>query len=364
MDENRENSVIEMEERGWYSTATEAADVCPANEPAAVDCIAARRSFSTAGWGVFTFLAVSSVLQILFSALGVVLDVDYEAQPWLFWVFSFAPIYAVGVPLGLLVLRKVPKTPCVTEKMGAGKLIVAAFICFFLMYCGNFLGLGVTSAVQGIFRIEPVNAVQELVFTEQLLPKILVMVIIGPFFEELIFRKALISRLRVYGERLAVITSAVLFALFHGNLSQMFYAFLVGLVFGYIYLRSGKLRNSLILHMIVNFMGSIVAPFMLGLVDESALKGLSAASAAMDPAAMAELITPGMIAFVLYALLLVGLFITGLVLFCVKVGKLRFYAVEKQLPKGKRFSTIYLNAGMLLLILACLALVVLTFIAV
>ena len=363
MEENKDNSVIETGESGWYPAAvTAAADVCPTNETAEVDCIAARRSFSTAGWGVFVFLAVSSALQILLSAIGGVLDVDYEAQPWLFWMFNFAPIYVIGAPLCLLILRKVPKTPCVTEKMGAGKLIVAAFICFFLMYSGSFLGLGITSAVQGVFGIEPVNVVQELVFTEQLLPKILVIVIIGPFFEELIFRKALISRLRVYGERLAVITSAVIFALFHGNLSQMFYAFLLGLVFGYIYLRSGKLRNSLILHMIVNFSGSIVAPYMLGLVDESAMEGLRTASAAMDPAAMAELITPGMIAFALLSLLLAGLFITGLVLFCVNVGKLRFYAVEKPLPKGKRFSTVYLNVGMLLLILACLALVVLTFV--
>ena len=328
----------------------------------AADRTDARRSFSRAGWGIFAFLAVSSALQLLLGALSEVLGMDYAEQPWLFWVFNFLPIYAVGVPVCLLILRKAPETPCVTEKFGAGRLIVAAIICMFLMYAGNLIGMGVTAVLQWILGITPVNAVAELAFTEQLLPKILVMVIIAPFFEELVFRKALISRLRVYGERLAVITSAVLFALFHGNLSQMFYAFLLGLVFGYVYLRSGKLRHSLILHMFVNFMGSVLAPYMVSLVGQANLEEFSSMSAAMDPAALVELITPGMIAFFAYIMLILALSLAGLVLFCVKVGRVRFYAAEKQLPREKLFGTVYLNVGMLLLILGFLALVVLTFV--
>jgi len=57
--------------------------------------------------------------------------------------------------------------------------------------------------------------------------------------EEFVFRRCVINHLKPYGEKAALITSAFLFALFHGSINQIFYAFGLGLVFGYLYL-SGK----------------------------------------------------------------------------------------------------------------------------
>lgn len=58
--------------------------------------------------------------------------------------------------------------------------------------------------------------------------------ILAPMGEELLFRGVILRSLRPYGKRFAVLASAFLFGLFHGNLLQTPYAFLMGLVLGYV----------------------------------------------------------------------------------------------------------------------------------
>ena len=49
-------------------------------------------------------------------------------------------------------------------------------------------------------------------------------VVLAPVMEELIFRKVLIDRTIVYGDKAAVVLSGLLFGVFHGNFHQFFYA--------------------------------------------------------------------------------------------------------------------------------------------
>lgn len=58
--------------------------------------------------------------------------------------------------------------------------------------------------------------------------------ILAPVWEEILFRGYVLRSLRPYGKRFAVLTSALLFGLFHGNLLQTPYAVLMGLILGYL----------------------------------------------------------------------------------------------------------------------------------
>ena len=58
--------------------------------------------------------------------------------------------------------------------------------------------------------------------------------LLAPFFEEILFRGLVLRTLRPFGKRFAIFGSALLFGLFHGNLLQTPYAFLMGLVLGYV----------------------------------------------------------------------------------------------------------------------------------
>lgn len=75
--------------------------------------------------------------------------------------------------------------------------------------------------------------------------------IIGPISEELIFRGFVLRNLEKYGKNLAIIVSAVMFGAFHGNFIQGIFAFVVGIVLGYVTLRY-SIKWAMVLHVINN----------------------------------------------------------------------------------------------------------------
>ena len=75
--------------------------------------------------------------------------------------------------------------------------------------------------------------------------------ILAPVWEELLFRGYVLRSLRPYGRRFAILCSAILFGLFHGNLLQTPYAVLMGLLLAYVTLEY-SLGWSVLLHMFNN----------------------------------------------------------------------------------------------------------------
>ena len=73
-------------------------------------------------------------------------------------------------------------------------------------------------------------------------------VVLAPVIEEILFRGYLLGGLRRYGNRFAVIASASLFALMHGNLSQFLSALCIGLLLGYARVRYGSLLVCMFAH--------------------------------------------------------------------------------------------------------------------
>lgn len=73
----------------------------------------------------------------------------------------------------------------------------------------------------------------------------------APIVEELVFRGLIMRGLQPYGRRFAVFASALLFGIFHGNLVQSPYAFVVGLVLGYTAMEYSILW-AMVLHMLNN----------------------------------------------------------------------------------------------------------------
>lgn len=70
--------------------------------------------------------------------------------------------------------------------------------------------------------------------------------------EELLFRFVPLSLIAPYSKKVAVLVSALLFALVHLNLFQLPYAFLAGLVFAALDLMCGSIFPSLVIHFVNN----------------------------------------------------------------------------------------------------------------
>lgn len=77
--------------------------------------------------------------------------------------------------------------------------------------------------------------------------------VFGPVLEELLFRGAITRELlKRYKPHKAIFLSALIFGLFHINPAQVVNAFLVGLVFAWIYYKSGSLVPCILLHVLNN----------------------------------------------------------------------------------------------------------------
>ena len=82
--------------------------------------------------------------------------------------------------------------------------------------------------------------------------------VVAPVFEEYIYRHLLLRPLKIIGDTPAIILSALIFGLVHGNFDQFAYAFLSGIILGLIAVRYDSIIPSIILHLINNFFVSIV----------------------------------------------------------------------------------------------------------
>jgi len=79
--------------------------------------------------------------------------------------------------------------------------------------------------------------------------------LIAPIVEELIFRGFIFYRLKnAFSIWSAIIIQAIFFAVFHGNIIQMSYAFFIGIILGILVYKSNSLYPAIILHILNNTM--------------------------------------------------------------------------------------------------------------
>jgi membrane protease YdiL (CAAX protease family) len=83
------------------------------------------------------------------------------------------------------------------------------------------------------------------------------MALVPAIFEELLFRKAILNSSKRYGNCFAVVFSALLFGLYHMNLNQGIFAFLVGIIFGIIAVKTNSIKYTGILHFLNNLYACI-----------------------------------------------------------------------------------------------------------
>ena len=151
--------------------------------------------------------------------------------------------------------------------------------------------------------------------------------IVYPKDEEIIFRHIILRRLLPFGEGFAVGICSLLFGLYHGNLAQFIYAFAVGWIFCIVALRTGKLIHTVLLHIAMNFLGSIPASLLLPYAE----KYLSGAEIEMTPEAV--LATLAVLGYTAVLLLLVAV---GVGLFLWRRRALLPRRGEVCIPRGER----------------------------
>ncbi len=265
-------------------------------------------------------------------------------------LFNSVPQYLIAFPVLFLMVRGMKTKYREQTKITASEFFSLFLISQVAMFAGNIIGEmfnGFFAAFKGSEVIDPVT---ELVSSSPPWLLLITVVVIGPIFEELIFRKLMIDRLSRYGELIAVMTSSIAFGLFHGNLYQFFYAVMLGLILGYMYAKTRNIKYSIIMHMIINFFGSIVAtPVAKSMAElypqlENIQNGIEVNMAEFLKNAMIV----GSYSIIQYAMLIAG---TVLLVKAIKRGKFKIKSTyEYKIPGERVASVAILNPGSILLL--------------
>ncbi len=82
--------------------------------------------------------------------------------------------------------------------------------------------------------------------------------VVPAIMEEFVVRGVVLQPLRKFGDKSAIIISALFFSMLHGNMLQIPYTFVGGLILGYLAVKTKSLWPPMVLHFVNNFYSAIV----------------------------------------------------------------------------------------------------------
>lgn len=152
-----------------------------------------------------------------------------------------------------LLLGKLPSSPALPkDPLDPWELLQAVVVCMGVGYLFSLLTSYIITAIETLVGSSSQNFVSEFETSLPFWLTVMSFAVLAPFFEEVIFRGILLHRLRGLGDTSAVLLSALAFAFFHLNLYQLAYAFVLGILFACITLLTGSIRDTFLLHAIIN----------------------------------------------------------------------------------------------------------------
>lgn len=322
-----------------------------------------RRAYSRCGWALF---AVSSIVFLLSILLGVLLKGADDAIKEIYnkYLLYFNEVMiALSIAIGLCALIGTEKSTPQGEQISGGKFIKLMCICFAIGWVGNLIGTAIL-LVWNIFTGNQVeNQLVGVIINTAPFQMFLCTGIIAPILEEFFFRKVLIDRTHKYGELTAILISAAFFGLFHQNFSQFFYAFGLGIIFGYVYCKTGSYLTVTLMHMVFNTVMGVIPGLLLpkvleflGKINEIASGELGEITAEQIDTVI-PLINEYALSFalyMLYALVIGAINIAGAIILLLNFKKSKFEnaAPELTAPEKRRASMLSVGtiAGAALLV--------------
>lgn len=208
--------------------------------------------------------------------------------------------------------------------------ISLTMLCIPLMLFSTFAINFVSTIIQNIFGITFTTGVEDpaIIGVDGFLIATLSTAVLPAVLEELIIRGIVMQPLRRFGDKFAIVASALIFGIMHGNMVQIPYTVVAGLFLGYLVIATGSLWPSIILHFINNFYSVVLLAVYDNFGD-----------------------TAGAVASVLF----IGLFIVSGI-----VGGLLYFPMNYKtklkngvdtLKTGEKFSALFLNVPMIFAII-------------
>lgn len=227
-----------------------------------------------AGRCIIGYVLIQNIASLLLfsSPLGAIYDADPDFQSVVSIFFSLSGIL---IPFGIggYFIGKRTKTDVFNlNKPVSTKLMLAAVpFGFFVCLAGNYITSVFVNFMDG--------AGVHLTSPEYVVPSgiagrliyIVSIAVVPPLVEEFAIRGVIMQPLRKYGDVFAIIASALVFAVLHGNLIQAPFALIAGIGIGYAVCITNSVWTGVLIHA-VNNLYSVITEFMVeDITDEAKL---------------------------------------------------------------------------------------------
>ncbi len=184
-------------------------------------------------------------------------------------LLGLVSLYGVGLSLFWLATNdiseswrkcdRVSGSQCERIKLPGSQLV----LCFLLQFSAIMI-MSVLVNILGVFGVEIATAEIDAVSPYMLF----MLLVFNPIAEEFVFRKLFADKLLKYGERFFIFVSAFCFAIVHGvslGGPQVIYTFILGLIWGYVMVKTRDFKLVVLLHSLSNLFGSVLLQLFLGI---------------------------------------------------------------------------------------------------
>ncbi|MDR0987048.1 MAG: CPBP family intramembrane metalloprotease [Ruminococcus sp.] len=225
------------------------------------------------GFSVITFIIGQLAILAIYKIYGITEDNrntpdGYHAMIVVQIVYNIIK-YVIFLPSLILIARKSGQGIGNSLKMSfckpqvkTGKIVKWIFIGIFITYFTSGMGALLISAIQkaaGVTFTESNSNTDGSAFGGIAIA--IMLIFMAPILEEVIFRGVFLRNLEKYGSFLAVIYSAVMFALWHTNYAQIPLTLGAGICFSFLMAKTRSIFPSIILHMCINFFATFRSLF-------------------------------------------------------------------------------------------------------
>lgn len=215
-----------------------------------------------AGAAILSFIGMQNVIGILLSLSGLT-EVYLSNYCFQLVIGALASVVSVFVPFAVVYgfYSKGDREKCFEfgKPVSAKAFILAVSAGFMLCLVSNYISAGFDSFVEGfgvtftdIETKQPSNITEFLLLT-------LECAVVPALVEEFAVRGIIMQPLRRYGDRFAIVMSAVIFALMHGNMMQIPFALMAGIALGYFAVSTGSIWTSVAIHFMNNFFSVLLS---------------------------------------------------------------------------------------------------------
>lgn len=266
------------------------------------------------------------------------------------WSLQILAMYVLGYPVFHLMTRYIPRRDISEkEKLGFGQFLKITIATVGVIFIGSMVAGVVEDFINAKLGIVVEDTLSDILTGTNMWISILVVVIIGPIFEELIFRKVFIDTIGKYNIRLAVFISGVSFALFHGNITQVIYTLAVGLILGWVYAKTKNIFHTILIHSLVNFFGSVPSLLIMDSFNRIQNMTEEELAAATDPTIMMDIFKVSAYSLMTYGFIFIGgyLFLRMLLTGYFKLPK----DGEVKIPFFKKLGILFFNKGTIIFVI-------------